>query len=392
MSISAPIGFRVGSARAGLKATGDDIALLSAVSAQGRPIAVSAAGVFTSNLAAAAPVLVSKEHLEVTGGHCTGVVINAGNANAANGADGMAAATAMAEAAAKAVGVGKEAFLVCSTGLIGIPFPTKAVVNAIPEAARRLGSSEEASLAAARAIMTTDTKPKQFFYQGDGFCVGGMAKGAAMLAPDLATMLAFITTDAECEPESLKVLLKEATEASFNRIVVDGCTSTNDTVLAFASGARGSVPLHELASAINEACASLANQMIHDAEGATRVMSVTVKGALDDKEALIGARKVAGSMLVKASLNGADPYWGRVVSDLGSAGIAFQLDKTSVSYGGVVVAQRGVGVTHDKEAVARHCAGTRVELVCDLGVGPGQATVLGCDLSEGYIEENRKTS
>jgi len=392
MSITAPMGFRVGSARAGLKAAGEDVALLSAVSQEGRPIAVSAAGVFTSNLAAAAPVMVSKEHLELSGGRLTGVVVNAGNANAANGEDGLAAAKAMAETAAEAVGTEKGSFLVCSTGLIGIPFPTQAVLNAIPRAAEHLASGQEASLAAARAIMTTDTKPKQFLFQGKGFSVGAMAKGAAMLAPDLATMLAFITTDAACEPDVLHSILKQAVEVSFNRVVVDGCTSTNDTVLAFASGERGSVPTDELASAINEACASLASQMIEDAEGATRVMSVTVKGALNDEEALVGAKKVAGSMLVKASLNGGDPYWGRVVSDLGSAGISFELSRTSVSYGGVVVAQGGTGVAHDQEAVARHCAGTRVELVCDLGVGPGQATVLGCDLSEGYIEENRKTS
>ncbi len=255
-------------------------------------------------------------------------------------------------------------------------------------------ATEAAGRAAATAIMTTDTAHKEVVVRGAGgaFVVGGMAKGAAMLAPDMATMLAVLTTDAGCDPAGLYEVLSQAVVPTFNAMTVDGCTSTNDTVLLLASGRAGAVPKEELFDAVTEACRSLAGQMVADAEGATKVAHVRVAGARSDDEAHRAARKVADSLLVKCSLNGADPYWGRVVSELGSAGVGFDPDRVSVAYGGVVVCARGVAAVHDAAAVAAHMAGRNLDIRCDLGLGEGSAAVLTCDLGHGYIDENRTTS
>jgi len=227
---------------------------------------------------------------------------------------------------------------------------------------------------------------------GDGFTVGGMAKGAAMLAPNMATMLAVCTTDAAVDAATLQAALVEAVGASFNTITVDGCTSTNDTVLVLASGLGGSPSPAALTAALTEACRSLAVQMVDDAEGATKVSHVCVRGAPSDEAAHVAARRVADSMLVQCSLNGADPYWGRIVSELGSAGTPFDVDRVSVAYGGTVVCAGGVAAPYDEAAVADHMAGRYIEIDCDLGLGPGEAVVLGTDLGYGYIDENRTTS
>jgi len=252
--------------------------------------------------------------------------------------------------------------------------------------------SAEAAGKAARAIMTTDTVPKEVVVAGEGFTVGGMAKGAAMLAPDMATMLALCTTDAAADAATLHACLAAAVAGSFNTITVDGCTSTNDTVLVLASGLGATPTPGALTDALTEACRSLAEQMVADAEGGTKVAHIRVRGATSDEAAHRAARKVADSLLVQCSLFGEDPYWGRVVSELGSAGVPFDIDRVSVAYGGTVVCAAGVAVAHDEAAVASHLAGRHVEIDCDLGLGAGEAAVLGTDLGYAYIDENKTTS
>lgn len=389
MSVTAAQGFVAAGGAAGIKAAGaPDVAVVATV--DGQP--VSAAGVFTSNLAAAAPVQVSRAHLEASGGLAAGVILTSGNANAATGVPGVEAAEALCAEVAEGIGAQAQQILVCQTGLIGIPFPLE---QAQPNLAGIVGgrsAGPEAGAAAARAIMTTDTVPKEVVVQANGFTVGGMAKGAAMLAPNMATMLALCTTDAAVDQATLLDCLRQAVDASFNAMTVDGCTSTNDTVLVLANGRGGTPSAAELTAVLTEACQSLAAQMVADAEGGTKVSHIKVVGAPSDAAAHTAARKVADSLLVQCSLNGEDPYWGRVVSELGSTGVAFDIDRVSVAYGGVVVCAGGVAAAHDAAAVAAHMKERHVEITCDLGLGTGQAAVLGTDLSYGYIDENRTTS
>ena len=389
MSVNAPQGFVAVGGYAGIKAgKAHDVAVVA--TADGR--AVPAAGVFTANLAAAAPVQVSRAHLAATGGRAAAVILTSGNANAATGAAGRAAAERLCTAVAGDVGATAEEILVCQTGLIGIPFPIDAVMPEIEPIVMARTDRRDAAAQAARAIMTTDTVPKEVVVEADGFTVGGMAKGAAMLAPNMATMLALCTTDAAVDASTLHKALREAVGASFNTITVDGCTSTNDTVLVLANGLGASPSPAALTAALTEACRSLAEQMVDDAEGATKVSHVQVRGAVSDEAAHVAARKVADSLLVQCSLFGEDPYWGRIVSELGSAGTPFDVDRVSVAYGGTVVCAGGVAVPHDGAAVAAHMAGRHVVLECDLGLGTGEAVVLGTDLGYGYIDENRTTS
>ena len=381
-------GFVASGVACGIKESGaPDLALVA--TADGRPVPTAA--VFTSNLAPAAPVQVSRAHLAATGGYASAVVINSGNANAATGGTGRIHAELTCDGVATLLGCRGVDVLVCSTGLIGIPLPMEAVaagIRPLVDARRADGGPE-----AARAILTTDMVAKEVVVEGDGFTVGGMAKGAAMLAPDMATMLAVLTTDAAVEPADLRAALAAAVETSFNRLSVDGCTSTNDTVIVLANG-RASVPVvpAALARALARACGSLAAQMAADAEGATKVVQVRVQGAPSEAEALQAARKVAQSQLVKCSLYGADPYWGRILSELGSAGVGFDPDRVSIAYGGTVVCRGGVAAVHDATAVAAHLAGRDVEITADLGLGDAEAVVLTNDLTPGYIDENMRTS
>ncbi len=256
------------------------------------------------------------------------------------------------------------------------------------------GRSAEVAAAstAAEAIRTTDTRRKETVVRGPGFVVGGMAKGAAMLAPNMATMLAVLTTDAEVEPSQLTGVLRASVASSFNTITVDGCTSTNDTVILLASGAAGLVDNGALNAAVTEACLDLATQMVADAEGHTKVVRVTVNGAASDAEAAAGARKVAESQLVKCSWYGEDPYWGRIASELGSAGIAFDPDRLQLRYGDHLVADKGVPAAHDRAALAAYLSAERIEVSADLGLGRGRARLLTNDLTYGYIDENKGTS
>lgn len=395
MSVTAARGFVAAGGAIGVKPGGaPDLAVVA--TADGR--AVPAAGVFTQNLAAAAPVQVSRAHLAATGGRAAGVVLSSGNANAATGAAGLEAAESLCVLTAEGIGASSEEILVCQTGLIGVPFPTS-VLDAVPSVVGARAAGPGAGAAAAGAIMTTDTVRKEAVATvarssrtGGSCTVGGMAKGAAMLAPNMATMLAVLTTDADVDAATLEKVLRAAVSASFNEMTVDGATSTNDTVLLLASGLAGPVDADVLSHAVVRVCGELAGAMLADAEGATKVARVTVTGAASDAEGHRAARKVASSLLVKCSLNGADPYWGRIVSELGSAGVDFHLDRVSVRYGGVEVCRAGVGVVHDAAAVAAHMAGRHVEISCDLGMGGGRGAVLMTDLGYGYIEENRTTS
>ena len=387
MSITAPQGFVAAGHAAGIKPSGDlDLSLVA--TDDGRPVA--AAGVFTSNKATAAPVQVSRAHLDATGGQAGAVILSSGNANAATGEAGRADAERMCALVASELGCLPEEVLICQTGLIGIPLPMGVIETGIaPLVARRSG---DGGPQAARAIMTTDTKPKEVVVRRPGFTVGGMAKGAAMLAPNMATMLAVLTTDAEADPVSLQTGLASAVEHSFNRLSVDGCTSTNDTVLVLASGSAGPVDPGELGDALAEACLDLAAQMAADAEGATKVVKVRVVGAASVNDALRAARKVADSVLCKCSWAGEDPYWGRIVSELGSSGAEFDPDKASIAYGGTVVSRNGVAADHDVDAVRQHMAGRQIEIVADLGLGDDEGMILTNDLTHGYIDENMGTS
>ncbi len=387
MSVTGPAGFVAGGVACGVKASGDpDLAVVA--TASGR--AVSAAGVFTANKATAAPVLVSRAHLASSGGRAAAVVLSSGNANAATGAAGLADAERMCELAAGALTCAAAEVLVCSTGLIGIPLPMDRLEEGIPAAATRLGP--QGGGAAAEAIRTTDTVRKEVLVGRDGFSVGGMAKGAAMLAPNMATMLAVLTTDADATPAQLHEALTAGVASSFNVLSTDGCTSTNDTVLLLASGVAGPVDPGELGSAVAEACAGLARQMAGDAEGATKVVTVRVVGAASDDDAVAAARRVADSALCKCSWYGQDPYWGRVVSEAGSSGAAFDQDRVSVSYGGITVCRDGVAAMHDVGALQQVMGERELELVVDLGVGGGEGLILTNDLTHAYVDENMGTS
>jgi glutamate N-acetyltransferase/amino-acid N-acetyltransferase len=387
VSVTSPGGFVANGVACGIKPD-DQLDLAVVATEHRRP--VTAVAVFTSNKATAAPVQVSSTHLAATGGRAAAVVINSGNANAATGETGRRDAERMCELVAEGVDCAPEEVLVCSTGLIGYELPMDNLTAGIPKAVADLDA--EGGVRAAEAILTTDTHAKEVTVVESGFMVGGMAKGAAMLAPNMATMLAVLTTDAEVDPDTALRALRTGVQGSFNVLSVDGCQSTNDTVILLAGGSRGPVDEAEFTDAVRRACADLASQMAGDAEGATKVVWVEVTGAASDEEAATAARAVAESQLVKCSWYGEDPYWGRVVSELGSAGVAFDPDRVSVAYGGEVVCRDGIAVSHDQAVVREHLAGRHLRVGADLGLGAGEGRILTNDLTHAYIDENRGTS
>ena len=392
MSVTAVPGFVAAGMACGVKASGaDDLAMVA--TADGIP--VTAAGVFTSNRMTAPPVLVCRDHLSATGGRAAAVVLNSGNANAATGAAGRADAETMCALTAEAVGCTPDEVLVCSTGLIGFPLPMDRIAPAIPTVAAAL--TVDGGLAAARAIMTTDTVPRTTVTtgpttEGGAFTVGGVAKGAAMLEPNMATMLAVLTTDAEVDPSTATDLLRDAVGISFNCLTVDGAESTNDTVLLLASGTAGPVDTADLGAALADACRDLAVQMADDAEGSTKTVFLTVTGAVSDAEAATGARDTANCQLVKCSWYGEDPYWGRIAAEMGAAGIAFDPATITITYGEQVVYAEGRACDVDEQALAAHMAGRRLDLGVNLGQGDGMAWIVTTDLSHAYIDENMRTS
>lgn len=398
MSVTAAEGFQAAGLACGIKPDGrPDLALV--VTSDHRP--VTAAGVFTSNRVAAAPVQVSRRHLD--DGRAAAVVLNSGNANAATGEPGRVAARRMCELTAAGLGCEAADVLVCSTGLIGVPLPTGPLEAGIPALTDALGAGgrEEGARAAAEAIMTTDTVAKEATANvaGSGAMVGGMAKGAAMLAPAMATMLAVVTTDAAVEAGALREALAVAVESSFNHLCIDGAQSTNDTVIALAGGAVGGRAIgvggsafHAFVDALGTVCASLAEQMALDAEGATKLARIVVRGARSPADARRAARAVALSQLVQCSLNGEDPYWGRVLAELGASGAELDPEGVDIAYNGVVVCRDGVAAPHDAAAVAAAMRRREIEIRCDLHRGDHDSVVTTTDLSYGYIDENRTTS
>ncbi len=387
MSVTASEGFVANGVACGIK-PGDQPDLALVATEDGQPVAAGA--VFTPNLATGAPVEVCRSHLAETGGRAAAVVLNSGNANAATGSEGRDSAEETCRMVAHGMRCEPAEVLVCSTGLIGIPLPMAPVRHGVPEVVD--GLSIEGGAAAANAILTTDTHAKEVTVHGEGFTVGGMAKGAAMLAPHLATMLAVLTTDAEVTPANLQLALRSAAQSSFNILTVDGCTSTNDTVIVLAGGRRGTVDQDAFTDALTWACIDLAEQMAGDAEGATKLARITVTGAVSDQEAHVAARKVADSLLVKCSLYGQDPYWGRVVSELGAAGVGFDPERVSVAYGGEVVCRQGVAASHDPSVVTEHLSQEHVAITADLGLGTGTGMVMTNDLTHAYVDENMRTS
>ncbi|QRI74199.1 MULTISPECIES: bifunctional glutamate N-acetyltransferase/amino-acid acetyltransferase ArgJ [Rhodococcus] len=384
--VTSPAGFRAAGIPAGIKASGNpDLALVFNEGPE-----LTAAGVFTTNKIKAAPVLWSQQVL--TSGALRAVILNSGGANACTGPGGFQDTHATAEKVAETLSnwgteTGAGEIAVCSTGLIGDRLPMGKVLAGVEEIVHELAGGISGGTDAAYAIMTTDTVPKQAaLHHADKWNVGGMAKGAGMLAPALATMLCVVTTDAVATAEQLDRALRAATRLTFDRLDVDGSTSTNDTVLLLASGASGIAPTQEqLDAAVLAVCDDLAGQMMADAEGVTKRVTVTVRGAASEQDALVGARTVARDNLVKTALFGSDPNWGRVLAAIGIAPIDLDPNRISVTFNGSPVCIDGVGAPGAREV---DLSGPDIALDIDLGVGDVEVTIRTTDLSHGYVEEN----
>ncbi|GAT65657.1 N-acetylglutamate synthase [Planomonospora sphaerica] len=379
MSVTAPLGFRAAGIAAGIKSGGArDLALI----VNDGP-SRAAAGVFTANRVKAAPVLWSAQVL--SGGRVHAVVLNSGGANACTGSLGFQDTHATAEKVAAALDDSAGEVAVCSTGLIGERLPMDALLGGVDTAVTQL--SRDGGLAAADAIRTTDTVSKISFRRSDGgYTVGGMAKGAGMLAPGLATMLCVITTDAEVAAEQLDAVLREATRVTFDRLDTDGCMSTNDTVLLLASGASGIAPdPAEFAELVRAVCADLARQLLVDAEGATKAIAIEVVGAASEDDAVKVGRAVARSNLFKCAIHGEDPNWGRVLSAVGTTDAVFETERLNVAINGIWIC-RGGAAGDDRSKV--DLRPRDVTITVDLSAGPHSATVHTTDLTAAYVHEN----
>jgi glutamate N-acetyltransferase/amino-acid N-acetyltransferase len=378
MSVTAPAGFRAAGISAGLADSGR---LDLAVVVNDGPRA-AAAGVFTTNRVQAHPVLWSRQ--AIADGTARAVVTSSAGANCATGPAGFAITHATAEVAAEVLGIGAADVQVCSTGLIGVLDDRDRLLAGAREALAT--ASVDGGAAAADAIRTTDSVPKQVTVRGDGFVVGGMAKGAGMLAPGLATMLVFLTTDADVDAASCDAALRDASAVTFDRLDSDGCQSTNDTVLLLASGASGTVPIPaDFEAAVHAACADLARQLIADAEGSEHDIAVRVVNAVTENDAVEVARSVARSNLFKAAVFGGDPNWGRVLASVGTTGASFDPLDLDVALNGTYVC-RSSAPGDDPTGV--DLSGRAVEVLIDLKAGRAEATVWTNDLTHSYVHEN----
>ncbi|MGH9144161.1 MAG: bifunctional glutamate N-acetyltransferase/amino-acid acetyltransferase ArgJ [Vicinamibacterales bacterium] len=382
-------GFRAAGVSAGIKANGNpDLALL----VSDTPAQVTA--VFTTNKTLAAPVVVSKEHLARSGGTARAVIVNSGCANACTGDQGMHDAREMASETARLIGCPVEQVLVASTGVIGVGLPMAKLRDGLPLAFGALGADQ--GPAAARAIMTTDRSPKEAARRltigGREAAIGGMAKGAGMIEPMMATMLGFVTTDAAVPQALLDRALREAVDETFNAITVDGDSSTNDCVMLLANGASGAVvdegSYEAFRASLTEVCRELALAIVRGGEGATKLVTVNVTGAASGTEARQAAKVIANSLLVKTALHGGDPNWGRLICAAGRAGVTFDPARAAVRMGSIVLFKDGQ--PHDELAVvaAEYLKGTDLTIGVDLGSGSASSTVWTCDLSAEYVRIN----
>ncbi len=390
--VTAAKGFRAASVFAGIKASNkgrDDMALVAS------EVPSVAAGVFTTNRVKAAPVRVSSAHLRAP--NACAVLLNSGNANACTGPCGIAAAKSLAAAAADALDSGVRRVLVCSTGRIGVPLPVEKMAARIPELAARLSAKN--GTAAARAIMTSDTFPKEYAVEVRGesgtFRVGGMAKGAGMIDPNMATMLCVVTTDAKIAKRPLQNALHSAAERTFNRITVDGDMSTNDTVLVLANGAAGGPSLKPgspdyalFSDALNEVCLKLAHMIVEDGEGVSKFVTVQVQGASSFQAARKVAEAIANSTLVKCSWAGNDPNWGRILDAAGYCGVRIREELVDIYYDGLAAVRGGTAAPTPKEKLLQTVSGKKFTVTVDLHQGRAFYTVYTTDLTEKYVELN----
>ncbi len=391
--LATPLGFRAAAVAAGIKKTRDalDLALIFSDSA-----ATTAAGVFTTNRVAAAPVLLSRQHLVRSRGRCRAIVANSGNANACTGSEGMHVAEETARITAELLGIEPAQVLVASTGVIGVPLNKDFILQQLPHLKEKL--SKENAKTVASAIMTTDTVPKTCVVRsevrGKAVHIAGVAKGAGMINPRMATMLSFITTDASVGERMLHNVLLGAAEDSFNRVTVDGDTSTNDTVVVLASGLAETavIPGNDsrawFAEGLTLLCQNLARMIARDGEGASKLVTVEVSGARTPLDADRVARAIANSPLVKTALAGADPNWGRIICAAGYSGAKFDPNKIDVSANSMVLCRKGVDAGFDEAAAHRELEGKELLLQVDLHAGKAAARVWTCDFTRGYIDIN----
>jgi len=384
--VTSPGGFLAGATSAGIKNKDRsrlDLGILFS------KVPCPAAAVFTTNKVKAAPVVLSQKRLQK--GRASAVIMNSGCANACTGEQGMADALEMTGLAARHVGVSPEDVLVASTGVIGVTLPMERIRAAMPNVVL----SVEGGHGLARAIMTTDTVPKEVAVKADDYIIGGMIKGAGMIHPDLATMLCFLTTDAAIDVNFLGQALRKAVDISFNMVSIDGDNSTNDTVLVMANGMAGNKPIVQgsrkaeaFQQALNKACIYLAREVARDGEGATKLIEVSVSGAASAGDARRAARTVVSSSLVKAAVHGSDPNWGRVLAAAGRSGAALKAEKLELYIGDTRVVKDGAPVPFNKKEVVRHLDGKEVYIALNLNIGSAEATAWGCDLSEEYVKIN----
>jgi glutamate N-acetyltransferase / amino-acid N-acetyltransferase len=380
-------GFVAGAVAAGVKHAGTERLDVALIASTADPC--GAAGVFTRNQVIAAPCVVTKDRL--ARGRIRAIVVNSGNANACTGVQGERDAVAMTEAAAASLGVAAADVAVASTGVIGIPMPMDRIAPAIARIELSVGGWDAAS----RAIMTTDTKPKvaerEVALPGGTVRVGGIAKGAGMIHPDMATLLCFVTTDARIEDAALRSMLGPIAAETFNAISVDGDTSTNDTLLVLANGASGvrvtaaDLPFREALAGV---CLELARAIVSDGEGVTKVFEVRVTGAASDEDARRAARTITTSNLVKTAVHGADPNWGRIIAAAGRSGATVDAAKASVTIGGVPVYREGTPCAFDDAAVRAIFRQSEIPIEVALGLGAGTARAWGTDLSAEYVRIN----